>query len=74
MNRNSQKYYLENLGSFIGLDDREYNDLRCYDLHLIQVPGILYLQPGFIYTGEEIILSARELRAILQTTLNNSIN
>ena len=74
MRNRFNKYHIENLGSFVELDDKEFNELCSLELNLSTVPGILYLKPGYKYTGKEILLSHNELRTILKLLSNDSIN
>jgi hypothetical protein len=74
MRNESKKYYIENVGSFAMLDDKEFNELCGYELSLLQVPAILYVKNGYNYTGSELLLSHQELKAVIQTTMQYSIN
>lgn len=74
MRNESRKYFIENAGSFTTLDDKEFNELCSYELNLLQVPAILYVRPGFHYQGNELLLSHKELKSIIDLTLQYSIN
>ena len=74
MRNESRKYYIENVGSFANLDDKEFNELCGYELSLLQVPAVLYVKNGFHYKGSELVLSHEELKSVIQTTIQYSIN
>jgi hypothetical protein len=73
--RNSlKKYEIENLGSFITLDDKDFNDLFTLELNLLQPPAVLYISRDYDYTGGEIVISHKELKSILQSLASQSLN
>jgi hypothetical protein len=74
MRNESRKYYIANIGSFAMLDDKEFNELCGYELSLLQVPAVLYVRDGYHYKGSELLFSHQELKSIIQTTLQYSIN
>ena len=74
MRNESRKYYIANIGPFAVLDDREFNELCGYELSLLQVPAVLYVTNGYSYTGGELLLTHQELKDVIQTTLQYSIN
>jgi hypothetical protein len=74
MRNEIKKYYIENLGSFAPLDDTDFNELCSLELNFLQVPCVLYVKPGYRYTGNEILLSHKELKSILESTTNHSAN
>jgi hypothetical protein len=74
MSNEIKKYYIEDTGSFVILDDKGFNDLAGYELPLSVIPGILYLKPGYEILSNEILFSHKELKSILQTTIHYSIN
>ena len=68
------KYYIENTGSFVILDDKGFNDLAGYELPLSEIPGVLYLKPGYEIMSNEILFSHKEVKSILQATTSYSVN
>ena len=74
MRNRFNKYQIENLGSFVELDDKDFNELCSLELNLYTVAGILYLKPGYKYTGKEILLSHNEFRTILKSLSTDSFN
>lgn len=74
MNNSIVKYYIENTGSFVILDDKGFNDLAAYELPLSEIPGILYLKPGYEILSDEILFSHKEVKSILQVTTSYSLN
>lgn len=74
MKWNTYKYYLDGRDSYIGLSERECEELRIYEFPLIQVPGILYIREGYRAAGDDIILTSRELRTVLANSLKQSFN
>jgi hypothetical protein len=74
MRNEMKKYFIENAGAFITMDDSDFNELCTYELSLLQIPAILFVQPGYQYTGDNVVLTHQELKTILKTTIHNSIN
>jgi hypothetical protein len=74
MRNESRKYYIENMGAFAVLDDKEFNELCGYELSLLHVPAVLYVKDGYRYAGNELLLSHRDLKAVIETTIKYSIN
>jgi hypothetical protein len=74
MRNEMKKYFIENAGAFITMNDSDMNDLCTYEPDMLQIPAILLIQPGYKYTGGHVVLSERELKAILKIAINNSIN
>ena len=68
------KYSVSNLGSFIGLDDKDLNELCSLELNLLHIPAVMYLKQGYQYKGKEMLLSHKELIAILKSTAETLIN
>ena len=63
-----QKYEIENLGAFMTLDDKDFNDLCSLELNMLHIPGVLYVNKRYQYTGDEILLSDDELKTIIIAT------
>jgi hypothetical protein len=59
---------------FVTLNDKELNDLNNYSMELFPKPCILYVKPGYRYTGREETLSHHQLRDFLEQSINLSIN
>jgi hypothetical protein len=74
MRNEMKKYFIENAGAFITMDDSDFNELCTYELSLLQIPAILFVQHGYQYTGDNVVLTHQELKTILKTTIHNSIN
>lgn len=74
MRNEMKKYFIENAGAFVTMNDSDFNELCTFELSLLQIPAILFVQPGYKYTGEQVVLNHRELRTVLLNTINNSIN
>ena len=74
MRNEIKKYYTENFGDFSMLSDKEFNELRNYDLSLFPGPCLLYLKSGYQHTGKEESLSHKALKVILQKNINQSNN
>ena len=74
MRNRFNKYQIENLGSFVELDDKDFNELCSLELNLSPVTGILYLKQDYQYTGNEILLSHSEFKAILKSSISDSSN
>jgi hypothetical protein len=71
---NSKKYFIENVGPFVMLSEGDVNELLTYDMELVQAPAILFMKQGYRYSGDEILLSNKELATLVKMSLNNSIN
>ncbi len=68
------KFTVCDLGSFIELDDKGFNVLCSLELNLLHIPAVMYLKQDYQYKGKEMLLSRKELIAILKSTadtLNN---
>jgi hypothetical protein len=74
MKNELKKYFIENAGAFITMDDSDFNELCTYELSLLQIPAILFVQPGYKYTGDNVVLTHREMKTILKSTIDKSIN
>lgn len=74
MRNEMKKYFIENAGAFVTMNDSDFNELCGYELDLLQIPAILFVQPGYKYNGDQIVLTHLELKTILKTTIYNSIN
>lgn len=67
------KYSVSNLGSFIELDDKDLNELCSLELNLLHISAVMYLKQVYQYKGKEMLLSHKELIAILKSTAETLI-
>lgn len=74
MKNELKKFFIENRGSFIPMSDSDLNELCTYEISLLQMPAVLFLQNGYGYNGDEFVLNHYELKTILKSTLNYCIN
>jgi hypothetical protein len=74
MRNELKKYFIENVGAFATLDEGEFNELVTHDMQMIQVPAMLYVKEGYRYSGDELVLTLKELATLIKTSLTNSIN
>ena len=74
MRNEMKKYFIENAGAFVTMNDSDFNELCAYEMDLLHIPAILFVQPGYKYAGDQVVLTHRELKTILKTNINNSIN
>jgi hypothetical protein len=74
MRNEMKKYFIENAGAFVTMNDSDFNELCAYETDLLQIPAILFVRRGYTYNGDEVVLTHKELKTILRTTINNSIN
>ena len=74
MRNQSKKYQIANLGAFTTLDDKDFNNLCGLELNLLHAPCVLYIKQGYSYIGNELLLSEKELKAILESTTSDLLN
>ena len=68
------RYFIENAGPFIALRDCDINELCTYDIQILQVPAMLYINPEYKYSGQEILLTHTELQSLLFSNVKNILN
>ena len=74
MRNHPKKYKIENLGAFTTLDDKDFNNLCSLELNLLHAPCVLYIKQGYSYTGNELVLSDKEFKTILESTTSDLLN
>jgi hypothetical protein len=74
MRNEKRKYNTDHSGEFVTLNDRELNELNNYNMDLFPKPCMLYVKPGYRFTGKEETLTHHQLQDFLGQAINLSIN
>ena len=74
MRNQPKKYQIGNLGAFTTLDDKDFNNLCSLELNLLHAPCVLYIKQGYSYIGNQLLLSEKELKTILESTTSDLLN
>jgi hypothetical protein len=74
MRNQPKKYKIVNLGAFTTLDHKDFNDLCSLELNFLHVPCVFYIKEGYSYTGNELLVSDKELKTKLKLTTGDLLN